>query len=828
MHKSNTHLHGSPVCSELLDPRLRNGAGFRANHRLTNCLVGIVALFVLFTTSWFARANDFVLVVDVSGSMVTKVSNHDSRVRIKVVQDALNQYLPALPPGARVRLIAFSSGIVSDKEVILKQPDGLSEGLAWVNGLAEDARKNKQTHLWTTLRYALQIASRYSAENPEQPVTVRALTDGEDNENVTTLDRVLREFQTVLDGQHVRGNLVLLGDLELKTKLPTLSLPDGAFETTTNATWTDLFPPVVLWAPQDPCVGDEVKVFENTSSIYSGYEWFVDNQSVGKEKILSWRFVEPRSHRITLKVKGLQRAANSSTISIRVRTRPEFNVDLTASQTAAEPGQTLKLIARVSGEPSKFEWQVNSSLCGTNQVLAYLCEKEGRHEIKLTAWSTDGRTASKTLAIEVQERPLTAQIVAPSEAISGIPVRFAGEIVGPCAGVEWCFGDGTTNTEKNPLHSFSVRSGETNTFNVGLRAVSPLGHSAVADLHVIRVTAPAQIPAPRAAFKILDTRLRVGDRLRLVDESTGYIEMWQWSINGVAVSQTRNPEHVLERVGETVITLKVKGPGGTSDALRKITINPRFEPLTVQAGASLKSGVVPLTVQFTNRIGGDCRAFRWVFGDGQSSTNTNPQHTYTQVTNCAAALIAYPVDTNQAPIEVRVGIQVLKPKPIWAKALPFVGCSLLLGLPTAGLLWRKRQRALQLSVYYWPETSSVCRSITFTRVDEVRELTPDAPVRIKRAGKSSNLVVEPINGAVLLSSGGQELTAQNIGQGARILVRGESAPPRAVAISASQKPRRPSPASPDSEPFSESAAPNPAAPGDLDWEWEATEPTRTN
>jgi hypothetical protein len=313
-----------------------------------------------------------------------------------------------------------------------------------------------------------------------------------------------------------------------------------------------------------------------------------------------------------------------------------------------------------------------------------------------------------------------------------------------------------------------------------------------------------------------------------MDESTGFVEVWQWSVNGAVVSQARNPEQVLDHAGETIITLKVKGPGGTSDAVRKITINPRFDPVTVQAGASPKNGVAPLTVQFTNRIGGDCRAFLWVFGDGQSSTNNNPRHTYGQITNYAAVLTAYPMDTNQAPTEFRVGIQVLKPKSIWAKTLPFLGCSFLLGLPAAALLRRKRQRALQLPVHYWAETSSVCRSIVYTRPDETHEITPDAPVRIKRVGKSNNLVVEPVNGAVLVSSSGQELTAQNIGQGARILVRGESAFPRAVAISAVQKPGRPSPASSGVDPFSETPEPASAAHGNLDWGWEATEPTKIN
>ncbi|MDD1729365.1 MAG: PKD domain-containing protein [Methanospirillum sp.] len=39
-------------------------------------------------------------------------------------------------------------------------------------------------------------------------------------------------------------------------------------------------------------------------------------------------------------------------------------------------------------------------------------------------------------------------------------------------------------------------------------------------------------------------------------------------------------------------------------------------------------GAVPLTVQFTNQSLGDPTAFSWNFGDGQSSTEQNPVHTY--------------------------------------------------------------------------------------------------------------------------------------------------------------------------------------------------------
>jgi len=240
-------------CPPLAQARTKLGTKIRSAH-----WNAVVMVFLMAVAGWGA---DFVVAVDVSGSMSTPIGRRDPRVRIAVVQEGLRQYLPALPAGSRVDLIAFNSGIVSEKEIILQGETERGQVLAWIDGLEDQTRQYKQTHLWTTLRHAFKVASRYSLENPVEPVTVRVLTDGKDNEGVTTLDGVLQEFLPLLDGNKIRGNLVLLGDLEFKTKL---SLPEGAFETSANPEWEVLFPPIVLMIPTKPRAGDEVHFFENS------------------------------------------------------------------------------------------------------------------------------------------------------------------------------------------------------------------------------------------------------------------------------------------------------------------------------------------------------------------------------------------------------------------------------------------------------------------------------------------------------------------------------------------------------------------------------------
>lgn len=52
--------------------------------------------------------------------------------------------------------------------------------------------------------------------------------------------------------------------------------------------------------------------------------------------------------------------------------------------------------------------------------------------------------------------------------------------------------------------------------------------------------------------------------------------------------------------------------------------------LTADFTASPVRGLPPLQVQFTNTSGGDFSTSLWDFGDGDTSTETNPQHIYTQ------------------------------------------------------------------------------------------------------------------------------------------------------------------------------------------------------
>lgn len=700
-------------------------------------VLGVFVLALFHVCS--AIAGDYVLVVDVSGSMLDNVAKRDKRVRIEVVQDALRQYLPALPAGSRVHLMAFGTGILSEEELVLTNSAGVNRALAWVDGLTDVVKKNNNTYLWTSLRRALQIASEYSTQNPDQTVTVRVLTDGEDNEKATTLDEVLKEFQPVLDGTKIRSNLVILGDLEFKTKL---NLPEGAFETTQNTTWEDIFPPIVMWAPEDPEVGQDVRLFENdTRSVYRSYAWQIGGVTQGTEKVLTWRFTNSGVHKVTLGTTGLKGNRVSSTVIVRVREPAQLDVDIVSPIAQPETDQDVVFVSRCSREAFAQTWRVNSNEVSSDKDLRYRFAQPGEYEISLTARDLKGVSGTTTLRIHVVEK--------------------------------------------------------------------------------------AKPVAPVAAFRVMTQTPKVGFLLELVDDSTGPVDSWYWEINGSLVGTTRILSIKPPKAGQTLVQLTVRGPGGESVARRQIDVAPQYVAPVALVSATPTRGTVPLTVQFTNRISGDYRSFHWNFGDGIVSTNASPQRVFSVATNHLVTLTVIPMDSAFAPLTEQITIRASAPLPIWARAaIPIVPGAVLLGLIGVGI--RRRQRiALRLPVYYWAEQSSVCQTAMMTRADQSLDLSPTAPIRVARQGKTPNLVIQPLEGATLYGVNGEESLAQSVGDGVRVTARMGAGPLRAVAISPRQKPRKPSPA--EAAPAEAADAvcgllidvdePVAVSEGELDWGW---------
>lgn len=122
--------------------------------------------------------------------------------------------------------------------------------------------------------------------------------------------------------------------------------------------------------------------------------------------------------------------------------------------------------------------------------------------------------------------------------------------------------------------------------------------------------------------------------VHFTDESTGPVTEWAWDFqnDGTVDSTEQDPAWTYTATGTYTVKLTVTGPGGSDSAVKTdfITVSaPVRRPIALFT-QDIYAGTAPLTVQFTDRSLFNPTQYFWRFGDGATSAEKNPQHTFTR------------------------------------------------------------------------------------------------------------------------------------------------------------------------------------------------------
>jgi PKD repeat protein len=112
------------------------------------------------------------------------------------------------------------------------------------------------------------------------------------------------------------------------------------------------------------------------------------------------------------------------------------------------------------------------------------------------------------------------------------------------------------------------------------------------------------------------------------DYSQGSTPMsYLWTFGDGQSSTDQNPTHIYTKQGLYTVSLTVTNAYGTNTAVKNNYIAIGVSP-AADFVATPTSGTAPQNVQFTDLSSGGVTSWLWNFGDGQTSTDQNPVHTY--------------------------------------------------------------------------------------------------------------------------------------------------------------------------------------------------------
>ncbi|MBK7433976.1 MAG: PKD domain-containing protein [Chitinophagaceae bacterium] len=278
-----------------------------------------------------------------------------------------------------------------------------------------------------------------------------------------------------------------------------------------------------------------------------------------------------------------------------------------------------------TGNPTQWRWDLGNGTISFLQNPSVTYFNPGQYTIRLIV--TNGLGVSDTLTrtnyITINAQPTVNFTGNPLTGCYPLPVQFtdlstAGS--GSISSWQWDFGDGTSSSVQNPSHTY----GAAGNYNVSLRIVNSAGCITVLTKpQYIRISTGVHADFSHS----LPNTCNPPAVINFQNLSTGSGTLtYLWSFGDGGTSTLANPSHTYLTAGSYTVRLIVTNNTGCRDTLIRPnaiiigSVNAAFtaaDNVCVNSPLSINNTSIPAPVSSA-----------WDFGDGTTSTATNPTKSY--------------------------------------------------------------------------------------------------------------------------------------------------------------------------------------------------------
>ncbi|MFT5858345.1 MAG: spore germination protein YaaH/PKD repeat protein [Flavobacteriaceae bacterium] len=136
------------------------------------------------------------------------------------------------------------------------------------------------------------------------------------------------------------------------------------------------------------------------------------------------------------------------------------------------------------------------------------------------------------------------------------------------------------------------------------------------------------IAPPTADFSVSATDICLGDSIALINNSIGADSyLWTTSTGGLSSTTAANPYLFPSSSGTYTVTLDATNVSGTTQVAQSISINV-YQPAIAIASVNATDLYLPSATAFFTNSSVNEDFHSWDFGDGGTSTDTDPWHVY--------------------------------------------------------------------------------------------------------------------------------------------------------------------------------------------------------
>lgn len=393
-----------------------------------------------------------------------------------------------------------------------------------------------------------------------------------------------------------------------------------------NEIFVEVFPsPTADFDFNDVCLNEQNNFTDQSTdpaSTITNWTWDFGDGNTSTQQNPNHTYAADGSYTVFLTVDNNDGCSHDTSFNVTVYPLPV--ADFTFTEVCADQATDLNSTSVVA-PPSvvqNYYWDIENdgSVEYNNANTTHNFGTHGNYDVELVVETDFGCSDSVVQSFDVFPLPNVQFTATPL--CFGEPTTFNDQTTVPNGGTvngwAWDFGDGNGDVIQNPQHTY----GNPNTYSVQLDVVTDNGctGSLTDDIDIF--------PLPTADFTVNNECFY--DALSFINQSSANVNQWEWDFGDGNTSGLSNPSHQYASAGIYTVELIVNTANGCADTTEvDVTAyaqpNAEFEIDPVCLNNSSLFG----DLSAINPVDGDnITGWQWDFGDGNTSTQQNPTHSY--------------------------------------------------------------------------------------------------------------------------------------------------------------------------------------------------------
>lgn len=367
--------------------------------------------------------------------------------------------------------------------------------------------------------------------------------------------------------------------------------------------------------------------FTNQTTGATSYKWFFGDSSSSTLANPSHTYVQNGSYTVILVVTNSNGCQDTlKQINYINAKAPSVNINgLPASGCAP----LLFAPSYVVNSPLPiitYTWDFGDGTTATTNNPSHVYTKAGTYTVTLTYTTSDGcsGTFNYPNAVQAGQKPTANFSAIPTNTCASIPVAFTDNTTGNVTSWYWSFGDGVTDTARNPNHFYN----DTGYFTIRLIASNNGCSDTIVKPDLI------YIKPPIAKFAV-DVQCSDPFQYVFTNFSVG-ASTWNWDFGDGTYSTDRDPVHIYNKTGTYTVRLMVTNGSCTHVAAYRASVVKETAGFSASKTVACKGDSILL--QSSGFNASNIIAYKWILDYGTDTSRnikvayrTSGNHTVTLV-----------------------------------------------------------------------------------------------------------------------------------------------------------------------------------------------------